>query len=99
MRISFKSLRAENLNSIGLSGVGLSLGVGLAVGVGLSLGAVDLSGVAEGEIDEDGLASFEEVLGSEDDEIDPRKINPRIIKAFCQNFKALNFSQIFLNIL
>jgi hypothetical protein len=87
--MSFKSLRAANLNSRGVSGVGL------AVGVGLSLGETVASGVGETE----GVASLVEVLESVAEETIPETTNTVTIVAFCQGFKDKNFPHNFLNTL
>jgi hypothetical protein len=93
--MSFKSLRAANLNSIGVSGVGL------AVGVGLSLGEIVASGVGEtaGVIDADGVTSLVEVLESVAEEIIPEITNAVTIVAFCHGFKDKNLPHNFLNTL
>jgi hypothetical protein len=89
--MSFKSLRAANLNSRGVSGVGL------AVGVGLSLGEIVASGVGEtaGVIDADGVTSLVEVLESVAEEIIPEITNAATIVAFCHGFKDKNLPHNF----
>jgi hypothetical protein len=103
LRISFKSLRAANLNSIGLSGVGLAVGVGLTLGeivsAGVGAGEIVSTGSGAGEIDGAGFAESELVAVSEGDDAIPRKITPITITAFCQNFRALNLFNKFFSIL
>jgi hypothetical protein len=95
VRISFRSLRAANLNSSGVSGVGL------AVGVGLSLGESVASGVGEtdNEGDGEGVASLVEVLESVAEEIIPEITIAVMIAALCQGFRDINLPHKFFNIL
>jgi hypothetical protein len=80
---------------MGLSGVGLSVGVGVELGV--SLGEIDSIGLAEGDTDGIDLASLGDVVDSEAEEANPKKISPITIADFCQTFSSLNFTHNFLS--
>jgi hypothetical protein len=93
--MSFRSLRAANLNSSGLSGVGLAVGVGLSLGESVASGLGETDLVGEGE----GVASLVEVLESVAEEIIPETTNAVTIAALYQCLRAKNLPQSFLNIL